>query len=221
MSPATQLPLDIRLRDDARISTWLGTAASRLLAAEGIVYVWGAPGTGCSHLLQALCHVAKEVGDQAIYVGSPATHAPALLEGLELMPLICIDDIQTIAGDGRWEESLFHLLNSVRDRGGRLVLAANCPARLIGIALADLKSRLLAAQSIETDALDDLQKLRLLQQKATRQGFFLTDQVGRYILERASRDMRGLLLQFESLEVETVRQHRKLTIPFVRKTLQL
>jgi len=216
-----QLPLNIRLRDDATLATYVGNAARRLLDTKGMVFVWGAPGTGRSHLLQAACHDARDAGESPIYLTGLAQHAAGVLDGLEQLPLVCIDDIHEILPSEAWETALFHLVNAVRDRGGRLIVSANCAPARLDVGLADLRSRLLGAASIETDNLDDSQKLAVLKQKAAVQGFDLGDEVGRFIMSRADRDVRTLMDLFAKLEIETLRRQKKVTIPFVKEVLGL
>ena len=74
---------------------------------------------------------------------------------------------------------------------------------------------------IETDVLDDKEKVGMLMRRASNRGFTLNDEVARFILDRSPRDMHHLIELLGKLEMETLRQQRKLTIPFVKKTLQL
>ena len=221
MTPGTQLPLDIRLRDDATAANYIGEAGHRLLTATGIVYLWGESGTGRSHLLQAACHNAGALGSRAIYLVEVTRYAPDVLYDLEQLELVCVDDIHQVVGHTAWETALFHLVNAVRDRKGTLLLSADRPAARLDVGLADLKSRLLAAHTIQTDVLDDAAKLEVLQQKASRQGIRLSEEVCRFIMSRSARDMRSLVDLLARLEVETLRSQRRLTVPFVKQVLDL
>jgi len=102
-----------------------------------------------------------------------------------------------------------------------LIVSADRGIQRLAIRLPDLKSRLLAAHAIETDRLDDKGKLQLMQQKASRQGFRLADDVGQFIMSRSDRDVRSLVNLLARLEVETLRQQKKVTIPFVKQVLEL
>ena len=102
-----------------------------------------------------------------------------------------------------------------------LVISSRHTAANLVFKLPDLASRLRGAVAVETDILSDTQKLEVLKIKAGNQGFELNDEVARFILGRASRDMNNLVDLLEKLESETLRLQKKLTIPFVKKTLQL
>lgn len=221
MSPIhVQLPLDIKLREDATIANYVGGAGGRLLASDGVIFVWGPPGTGRSHLLQGVCHDVLARGGQAIYLSELSVYAPDILSELHALDVVCLDDVQNIVGEDEWEVALFHLINHVRDTGGKLVIAANQPSIQLAVQLGDLRSRILAAPVIETDTLDDLQKIELLQGKAVRQGFELSEEVARFILSRTNRDIPSLIDLVARLELETLRYQKRVTIPFVKQVIE-
>src|SRR3569623_3532317 len=113
-----QLPLCVRLRDGATFANyWPGAnqlAVSLLQLGlqrgdEPCVYLWGPTGTGKTHLLQAVCHLAAARGPVAYLPLAEAAHiSPALLEGLEHLPLEALAAVAHLAGDRRWETALFH-----------------------------------------------------------------------------------------------------------------
>ena len=214
-----QIPLDIRLRDDATFANYIGEAGARVAAASGIVYLWGQPGTGRSHLLQGACHHAREAGHSSIYLRDLSRLSAEVLRDLEQLALVCIDDLHQVVGKDEWETALFHLINAVRDTGGTLIMSSDRPAARLPVELADLRSRLLAARTIETDELDDAGKLAMLKQRAASQGYELADEVGRFIMSRSNRSVRSLIDLLEKLEVETLRRQKKVTIPLVKQVL--
>jgi DnaA family protein len=144
-----------------------------------------------------------------------------ILRSLESFSLICLDDIDEILGDEKWELAMFHLMNSVKDGAARLIVSASVPAAKLNCNLPDLDSRLKAAVAVETGTPGDEEKLIMLKKRANNRGFELNNEVARFILGRAPRDMRHLMALLERLEVETLRQQKVVTIPFVKKTLQL
>ena len=100
---------------------------------ETFFFCWGGPGSGKTHLLQACCHHAASAGRAVAYVSlrDTAGLSPALLEGWEQFDLVCVDDVDAIAGDSGWEEALFHLYNRMRDSGSTLIVSAGAaPAQL-------------------------------------------------------------------------------------------
>ena len=214
-----QMLLGIRLRDDATFDSYLGEAGERLSVSSGLVYLWGHPGSGRSHLLQACCHQARKAGHSAIFLDSPVEYDSGVLQGLESVQVVCLDDMDTVTGDDQWQLDLFHLINAVRDAGGNLIISAAMPVQALPIRLPDLHSRLLAAMSIQTDRLSDEQKLHVLQQRAVVRGFRLSEEVGRFIMGHTPRSLSSLIDLLERLDEETLVQQRKVTIPLVKEML--
>lgn len=228
----TQLVLPIRLADHAVFDSFYGNGNEPLLATlfelasdsrEGAghgCWVWGPASTGKTHLLQAVCDRA---GDCSVYVplSTFATTGPAILEGLASRRLVCIDDIDRVAGGTNWEAALFDLCNQVFDAGGQLVVSARSAPRECPIQLADLASRLSRLPVFHIQALNDEQRVEALQLRARHRGLELPGDTARYLLKRSRRDMSSLYELLDKLDLEALRAKRRLTIPFVRDVLQL
>ncbi|SER60823.1 regulatory inactivation of DnaA Hda protein [Azotobacter beijerinckii] len=228
-----QLPLGVRLRDDATFANYYPGANAGALGyverlcepdagwTESLIYLWGGEGVGRSHLLQAACIRFEQRRELAIYLplAELADYGPALLDNLEQSELVCLDDLEAIAGRADWEEAMFHLFNRLRDAGRRLLLSAAMPPRELPVKLPDLKSRLTLALVFQLQGLSDEDKLRALQLRASRRGLHLTDEVGRFILTRGSRSMAALFELLDKLDQASLQAQRKLTIPFLKETL--
>jgi DnaA family protein len=188
---------------------------------ESLMYVWGGEGVGRSHLLQAACLRVEQRGEQAVYLplAEVVEYGPALLENLEQCALVCLDDLDAVAGRTEWEEALFHLFNRLRDSGRRLLLAASKSPRELAIKLPDLHSRMTLALVFQLHSLSDEDKLRALQLRASHRGLHMSDEVGRFILTRGERSMSALFELLERLDQASLQAQRKLTIPFLKETL--
>lgn len=228
-----QLPLGIRLRDDATFANFYPGANAAALGyvergcspeadwSDELIYLWGNTGVGRSHLLQAACLRVEQRRARAVYLplAEVARYGPALLDNLEQSELVCLDDLDAIAGDPVWEEALFHLFNRLRDSGRCLLLAADTSPREIAVQLPDLKSRLSLSLVFQLQELSDEDKLRALQLRASRRGLNLPDDVGRFILTRGARSMSALFELLDRLDQASLQAQRKLTIPFLKETL--
>jgi DnaA family protein len=172
-------------------------------------------------LLQAACLQLEQFDQQAVYLplADLVGHGPALLEGLEHCELVCLDDLDAVAGNPEWEEALFHLFNRLRDGGRRLLLSANTAPRELPLGLADLKSRLSQALVFQMRELAEEDKLHALQLRASRRGLQLSDEVAAFILNRGTRSMNALFELLEQLDQASLQAQRKLTIPFLKEIL--
>jgi len=191
---------------------------------EAFIFLWGGSGCGLTHLLQAACRRAQEWEANAQYITleDRLRYSPEyLLDGLEVFDLIAIDGIHLVVGDRLWELALFHLFNRLRDAGKKLLIAANIGPHQLAVDLPDLHSRLQSGVSFQIQQLNDQTKQQALQQRAHGRGLELTDDVARYILQRAPRDMSELFRSLEKLDHASLAEQRKLTIPFVKQVLGL
>jgi DnaA family protein len=234
MIDQTQLPLNIQLRDDAVFSSFYPgdnleplNAAKKLASGigENFVYIWGGTGVGKSHLLEAACHEAFEKGLSAVYIPlhNIALLSASMLEGLEKIPLVCIDDIHCVSGKADWEEALFHLYNRIREQKDqcRLMVSAETSPLHILLKLADLKSRLAFGITYQLHLMDDDQKLEALRLRAHCRGLELSKTVAQFILSRCPRNMTELFATLEKLDQASLAEQRRLTIPFVKQVLKI
>ena len=224
-----QLPLEVNLRDDATLDNFLALPrVEPLLSAlraqlepggEAIIYLYGPPGSGKTHLTQASCHLSdagtlylplKELGQYP---------AAEVLQGVEQLDRVCIDDLHAVLGDAQWERALFNLYNSARELGCRLVVAADAAPRALAVGLDDLRSRLSWGIVYQLAQGDDSEKASILQFRAARRGLSLSTEVASYIVSRAPRPMEQLLDVLDVLDSASLSEQRALSIPFVKQTL--
>jgi DnaA family protein len=146
---------------------------------------------------------------------------PATVARVGITGQLCLDDLDLVCGERPWEEALFHLLNAVRDSGGNILVSARVPPAGLQLDLADLQSRLVSALVQRVTALTDREKEQAIHERAVRRGLTINDEAMRYIMTHTHRDMASLLTILDELDRETVLQQRRVTIPFVKKVLQL
>ena len=227
-----QLALRLQLKASARFSNFVAgpnaEPVSQLRQAacgqgETFFFCWGGPGSGKTHLLQACCHHAASAGRAVAYVSlrDTAGLSPALLEGWEQFDLVCVDDVDAIAGDSGWEEALFHLYNRMRESGSTLIVSAGAAPAQLRIGLPDLLSRLGWGVVYQLKALDDSQRMQALQLRAQQRGCEMPDETASYLLRRLPRDMSALFDLLDRLDQASLAAQRKLTVPFVKSVLGL
>lgn len=232
MQQTKQLPLSIALRDDSTLESFFPGNNSQALQAilkvtqgqgEPFIYLWGGQGAGATHLLQAACHAASEKQIAAVYLPLKDYQrlSPEILQGLEKLAIVCLDDLDAIAGNKAWEEAIFHLFNRIKDNGGHLIVSADQSPKSIDIKLADLKSRLAWGVTYHLEALNEVDTLQALQLRACCRGLELSRSVGQFLLRRCPRDMNRLFETLQMLDKASLTYKRKLTIPFVKDVLSL
>lgn len=226
-----QYTLAVTLPEDETLDSFYAGAQSAAVAylkhylnqstAQNPLYLFGASGSGKSHLLYAACVQAQEQGltSQLVALDECRQFSPRLLDNLEHLDLVCLDNIQAIAGELSWQTAVFDLYNRMLEQGKALIIVGNQAPAQLGLQLADLVSRLQACTSFQLRLLTDDDKQKLLQQKARLRGMELPDEVARYLLNHQDRDIRALVAMLDKLDKATLVHQRKLTIPFVKEIL--
>jgi len=186
------------------------------------LFLHGASGTGKTHLLNAACLDARAAGRTAFYLGlrTVGAHDTGSLDGLEATDLICLDDLQAVAGSPVWEEALFHFINRLRARRGSLLVASRERLRRLPLGLPDLASRLAWGLRLELQPLSDDDKRRVLERHARSLGIELPEDVGRYLLSRGARDMATLVGVVTRLQQTAFREKRQITVPLARTLMK-
>lgn len=224
-----QLPLALRLDPGATFDSFHPganrSALSQVRAAAAgpaWLYLWGAPGTGKTHLLNAACHAAGEAGRTACLVPLDRSDgwAPDALAGLQGIHLVCLDGVDALAGRREWEEALFHLLNGLREAGGSVLMAARGRPASMPVGLPDLRSRLGWGTLVRLKALEDDDKLAALKLRARQRGLDLSDEAAGYLIRRVARDTRTLFGLLDRLDSASLAAKRRLTVPFLREVLE-
>ena len=226
-----QLPLGVRLRDASRFENFrLGPNAAavhalqRVAKAEGsgATWLWGARGSGRSHLLQAVCALGGARGKGSAYLplAELAAAGPEVLSGFDALAVVALDDVERVAGDPAWERALFNLYNAVDENAGALIVAASVPPAAAPWRLGDLASRFSAATVFHLRALDDADLPLTLQQRASLRGLELPAESAEFLLKRYPRDMHTLCAVLDTLDEASLVAQRRLTVPFLKEVLE-
>lgn len=225
-----QLPLEVRLADYALFDTfYAGPNAAAVHALRDVArsgsyafaWLWGPPDVGKSHLLQACINEASTSGARAVYLPlePEAGLVVEALEGLGECDIVCVDDVNRIAGNTHWERALFVLFEGVREFGGRMVIAADRAPLHNRFTLPDLASRFTSGATFRLQPLSDEDKLRAMQLRASWRGLELSDEVARFVMARVDRRSAELFRLLDRLDREALAAKKKLTVPFVRSVL--
>lgn len=224
-----QLSLGVSLQDDLHFDNFLAGQNSAVLAQlQGLftpeeetfrfVYLWGSEDSGKTHLLKAVFQQAKQLSKTTCYLNLAQEAKAEVLTSIS-SKVVCIDNLQAVAGQAAWEEGLFHLFNRIREQQGLLVFSALSGPSHLGIVLPDLLSRLSWGLTYHLQALQDDEKLLAFKLRARQRGMDVPDEVIRYLIHRSPRKLSGLFALLDVLDEASLKEQRKLTIPFVRQAL--
>lgn len=229
LAKVKQLALDLSLDQGATFESFFGGENEAAVAQLGLItaqpawlYLWGPTGSGKTHLLNAVCHKAgaQKLSSCLLPLTQYTRFSAELLDDLDALDVICLDDIDAIAGHALWEEAVFHLLNRLRDKGVSIVMAANQRPGDIALSLPDLSSRLGWGTLIKLKLLSDADKISALQLRARLRGFDLPPESANYLMRRVARDTASLVQLLDRIDTASMQAKRKLTVPFLREVLR-
>jgi len=187
--------------------------AAALLRETGVL-VWGAPGAGKSHLLQAMSAAAAGAGRPVRHCARAADVSDAPPEA---RALVTVDDVDS--ADAAAQGRLFTLFNALAATGGQLAVAASVPPARLPLR-EDLRTRLGWGLVYEVVPLADEAKPAALATFARQRGFRLGDDAIAYLLGHGRRDMASLVRSVIALDAHSLAHKRPITVPLIRAWLQ-
>jgi len=185
------------------------------------IFLSGESGLGKSHLLQACCHLAQHLKRSSFYLDLAAPNLPdtSILTGVDALDVVCLDNIEYIAGQRDWELATFNFFNRHRDSEHTLIISASCLPKELPIQLPDLKTRLNWGLTLKIQPLTNNDRITALMFKANQMGFEISPQVGLFLLTHYDLNLSALWRLLEELDQASLSAKRKLTIPFLKKIL--
>jgi DnaA family protein len=181
---------------------------------ERFLYIWGARGSGRTHLLKAAVAALQASGARAAYFACAKAAVPG--EALQALDAVALDDVDDLSEEG--QIALFNLYNALREKNGTLVASGNVAPMQLALR-PDVMTRLGWGLVHEVHALTDVEKARALADRACERGFTLQPDVSQYLLTHARRDMPGLLAMLDALDRYSLEAKRPVTVPLLRELL--
>jgi chromosomal replication initiator protein len=199
------------------------------------LFIYGEPGLGKTHLLQAIASYiaaySPSVTARCTTVEQFATHfVSALHSGVvdkfkhayRGVDVLLIDDVQFLERKVKTEEEFFHTFNALYDAGSQLVFTSDCPPRNMDALEERLRERFESGLLADVQAPDFTTRLTILRKRARDGGVALADQqVLELIAERVSDNIRSLegaltrIVAYQSL----TDQHSPITLELATSVL--
>jgi len=174
------------------------------------LFLWGGPGLGKTHLLQAIGHYVSEnfPHKKVSYVTSEqftndfvesinAKTQNSFRQKYRTVDVLLIDDIQFLEKKQGTQDQFFHTFNELRQRGKAIVLASDRPPRDIDM---DERYQSRFASGLQADIQPPNYETRLaiLKQFVETQRAPFDDEALAYVAERSSpniREMEGAIIR--------------------------
>jgi DnaA family protein len=160
-------------------------------AREAVLYLWGEPGSGRTHLLQSAGKVSPD--------------------------LVIADDVDKL--DEPAQQRLFVAINAAREGAPAVLAAGSQPPAQLALR-EDLRTRLAWGLVYQLKPLSDADKALHLRAEARRRGLRLSDEVVGYLLTRLPRDLPSLNCVLDALDRYSLAAKRPVTLPLIREALE-
>jgi chromosomal replication initiation ATPase DnaA len=131
--------------------------------------------------------------------------------------MVVLQDLDDLTqGD---EESLFHVLNHIRQSGQKMLLVSRAPAARLDIALPDLASRLKAVPAVAMGAPDDVLLGGLLGKLFADRQIRVSDKVIAYMVPRMERDFAAMGDLVNAIDQRALERQKPVTVPLVAEVM--
>jgi len=169
------------------------------------LFIYGGPGLGKTHLLQAIGHhiLSVKKGARVVYLRSEQftnefidaiqnNSLVAFRKRYRQADILMIDDIQFFAGKERSQEEFFHTFGALHDGHKQIILSSDRPASEIANLEQRLVSRFEWGMTAEIQPPDMETRIAILQGKASRMHIEIEHWVLEFLADKIRSDIRRL-----------------------------
>ena len=184
----------------------------------------GAEGSGKSFLMQAICNELSSSEKQFAFIpmNKAINMGVEIFQNLASLNAVCIDDLQLILSREEWETALFNLINECQQSNCSLILSFGGNQSLEDITqLPDLLSRIKRMEFMKLQAVQDECLNQALDFVSQQLGINLEKAELEFLLNHQTREFSLLVENIISLDRQAASLKRKITIPFIKETLNL
>lgn len=233
-----KLQIDSQLNPDYTFSNFIEGDCNRLARSAGWavsenpggtafnpLVLYGDSGLGKTHLAQSIGLKAKELHPEktVLYVSSQKfqtqfteairnNNKNDFLHFYQMIDILIIDDIQELAGKEKTQNTFFHIFNHLHQSGKQLILTSDkAPVELKGMENR-LLSRFKWGLSADLQNPDYETRVRILQQKAYKDGIILESDVIEYIATHVTNNVRELEGALISLLAQSTLNKKELNL---------
>jgi DnaA family protein len=177
------------------------------------VYLWGPPGSGKTHLLQALAS-RWQAGGRRVGWFDAAHRQPWSLQPDWV--LVVIDRCEALVPEA--QHAAFTLFVEAATQGVQVAAAGRLPPVDLPVR-EDLRTRLAWGHVFALQTLPEAETRAALRREADQRGIFLSDEVMDHVLTHFERDLSHLMQLLDRLDRYALAKGRRVTVPLLRQML--
>lgn len=196
------------------LQLWVGDGSSAALRSPVPTYLWGASGSGKTHLLKAVREALREQGATVGWLDASVAEP---LPFDERWAAVLLDDVQMYTAVQ--QHAAFNWFVHAQTGQQWVLAAGETPPADLKLR-EDLRTRLGWGHVYSLQVLSEAERRAVLRQAADARGIFLADEVMDYMLTRFSRDLGHLMRLLDHLDGYALQTQRAITIPLIKAMLQ-
>ena len=182
------------------------------------IYVYGETGKGKTHLLQGAISRALAKKKNGMYIDCNEPMPEHVIDYIDQLDWIGIDNINQI--DSQQQHLFFDLYNRAKLSEISIIVSGPTVPSSLSI-MKDLKTRLGLATVFELEELNDDLTKEVLRNQMKERNLTIETKVYEYLFKHYSRNVNILISAINLLDRASLQSKQGITIPFVKKTLDL
>ncbi len=196
------------------LKLWLGRGGAAAARSPVPTYLWGAPGSGKTHLLKALREGLREQGAMVGWLDAGMQEPSPFSES---WTAVLLDDVHLFTAVQ--QHAAFSWFVHAQTLQRAVISAGDQPPA--GLRLRDdLRTRLGWGHVFALTVLSEPERRAVLRQAADARGVFLGDEVMDFMLTRFSRDLPSLMELLDLIDAYALRTKRAITVPMIRAMME-
>tara|TARA_Y100000588_G_C14191886_1_gene898390 strand:- start:706 stop:1425 length:720 start_codon:yes stop_codon:yes gene_type:complete len=231
-----QLLLNFPARPEFNFSNFVVSLGSRLAFDAAIsfcsenhtlyqsLFLFGQKNLGKTHLLLSIGNHVAERGGKALYIqGTDFSNKVGRSTQTQLMDVdyFLLDDIEGLTSSTLAQEKLYHIYNTIIEKGGKVAFTSCFSPEKIGSAESYLTSRFQWGMLAEIKPIDDDTTAKIIQKLAQDINLILPENIIHFLLSRIPRDFFSIQDAVSTLNQESYLQKKKVTLSLVKKSLKI
>ena len=195
------------------LQIWASERASSANRSPVPCYMWGASGSGKTHLLKAVREALREQGARVGWLDASVLEPP---EFDETWSAVLLDDVHLYTAEQ--QHAAFNWFVNAQTHQRAVLAAGDRPPADLALR-DDLRTRLGWGHVFHLQVLSEPERRAVLRQAADARGVFLGDDVMDYMLTRFSRDLGSLMELLELIDGYALQTKRGVTIPLIKSMM--
>ena len=195
------------------------------------LFLFGDKNLGKTHLLLSIGNLAAENSTRALYIkgadfcdkigDGESSQSQQTLKKLMDVDYFLLDDVEALASSVAAQEKLYHIYNTVIEKGGKVAFASCFSPDKIKNAENYLTSRFQWGMLAEIKPIDDTTTAKIIHKLAKDIDLNLPENIINFLLSRIPRDFISIQNAITVLNRESYVQKKKVTLPLVKKALKI